>query len=89
MVVLDQHHHELYLEQWQNREKIQMTPLVWKLEGDKAFIREDYFEGNWWQVPYIHSKLFNALLHTYKNARLFGETESNPGRVTCSCSLSG
>ncbi|KAK6003965.1 hypothetical protein QM012_008815 [Aureobasidium pullulans] len=44
MVVLDQHH-EQCPEQWQNREEIQMTPLGWKLEGNKAFVGEEYLEA--------------------------------------------
>lgn len=47
MVVLDQHH-KLCPEQWRNPEEIQMSALDWKLEGDKAFIREEYLEAHRW-----------------------------------------
>lgn len=47
MVVLDQHH-KLRPEQWQNPEEIQMSALDWKLEGNKAFVREEYLEAHRW-----------------------------------------
>ncbi|CAD0112989.1 unnamed protein product [Aureobasidium uvarum] len=47
MVVLGQSH-KLYPEQWRDREETQMTALDWKLEGDKAFDRDEYPEAHRW-----------------------------------------
>lgn len=47
-IIILEHRHKLRPEQWQDREATQMTALQWKLEGDRAFQREEYLEAHRW-----------------------------------------